>query len=84
MKKCNSTKRPQTRTLMDVKVDKDRLSYESIEQDASGRILFHKSCSGTGSNGYGAKDEYFELSPEEYEEFKNGKGKKGKKKKKKQ
>ena len=72
MKKNNSGKRPQTKTLMDVKIDKDKLSYESIEQDASGRILLHKSSSGTGSNGYGAEDEYFELSQEEYEQYKNG------------
>ena len=76
MKKSNSSKRPRTKTLMDVKIDKDKLSYESIEQDASGRILLHKSSSGKGSNGYGAEDEYFELSQEEYEQYKKGKGKK--------
>lgn len=82
MKKNNSGKRPQTKTLMDVKIDKDKLSYESIEQEESGRILLHKSSSGTGSNGYGAKDEYYELSREEYKKYKESAGKKGKKKKK--
>ena len=80
MKKNNSGKRPKTKTLMDVKIDKNKLSYESIEQDASGRILLHKSSSGKGSNGYGAEDEYFELSQEEYEKYKKrcGRGRKKK------
>ena len=80
MKKSNSNKRPQTKTLMDVKIDKNKLSYESIEQDASGRILLHKSSSGSGSNGYGGRDEYYELSREEYEQYKKGTSKKGKRK----
>jgi len=78
MKKNSSNKRPSTKKLMDVSVDKRSLSYESIEQDESGRIFLHKSKTVNRGGGYGEEDEYFEMSAKEYEQYKKSAGKKKK------
>ena len=79
MKKSGGKKRRQTKELFTVSVDKNKLSYETIEQDESGRIVLHKSKTTNRGSGYGEEDEYYVLSKEEYERYKKSQGKKKKK-----
>ena len=58
MSKSASKKRPQTKELFTVSVDRNKLTYETIEQDASGRIILHKSKTTNRGSGYGEEDEY--------------------------
>ena len=72
MQKIDTDKRLSNRTLFDILIDTNRLYSESIEEDDKGNIYLHKESTYNIGSGYGTSDEYYLLTPEEYEQFKRG------------
>ena len=53
--------------LFDVLIDNNKLCFETVGRDGEGRLILHKSRTINMSSAYGEEDEYYVISPKEFE-----------------
>ena len=69
MEKIETDKRLENRKLFDAVIDKEKLSFEEICKDVSGKIILHVSGTYNIGNAYSESNDYFYLTDEEYLEY---------------